>query len=164
MAEDLSPVELELEGPALSIVRSALSKHQDWLKRQRSALDGIVPAAAADIDEQLKIIKEDLYPALGVEDKAEQEAKDKTGPGMMELEDPDFSTHKHRHVKQTRELVARLIKEAPSKAAAVMALNRLEDGENARAGGGRANHIEVIADARHPLAQRTKDEKKPGIH
>lgn len=154
-------VELALTGIALMVVRTAVKKHEGFLKRARGSLEGVIPSAVKDIDDHLDVVRDELFPALGIDQEEEEKAGASTSPDpkqreMADVGSRDYRTHKFKNVQQTRELVARIIEESASPAAAVMALNRLEDGEKEREGGPRENHVRAIADARGPLATKAE--------
>lgn len=148
--------ELVVEGLELHIIQQAIVRHKDYLTGQRSKIAEAVPAAAHDIDSHLEVIRTRFYPVLGIETAEEEKARKAANPDQMDLTTIDYATHAHTSVEQTREYVARLIDEAATPAAAVMALNRLEDGENQRTGGPRQNHLDSIRAARSPLAKKVE--------
>lgn len=137
------------------------------LKRIRSTLiTAGLEHATEDVDEELDLLlgKGDevgLLKLFGVDDETIERRKEQEEQDPLQKDiDPerDYRTHALSNTK-VGELVSAVAADNPA-AAAVRILNALEEGEQEREGGARANVLDTIRKARSPLVKRIDDKRE----
>jgi hypothetical protein len=158
--EELKAV-LDLMPEAKRSLGLAALERQTTLKalRKKVAAEGFEDLAQS-IDDELELLKgtkekRGLFFALEVqeEQKAKKKAEAAVDPAQQDIEDkPDYRTW-DLNTDGVRELVSAEISANPP-VAAVRILNALEDGERERKPKQRESVLQVIRDARAPLARQ----------
>lgn len=151
-----------LPEPVQRTLGQALRLRRKELKRLRSSLvTAGLDEAAADLDSELDLLLgkgEDpgLLKMFGVDDdtlERKREEEEAFDPQQRDLEDErDYRTHSLSNAK-VKELVSAIAADYEP-VVAVRMLNALEDGEQEREGGARANVLDTIRQARTPIVKR----------